>query len=229
MPAASESIDTGPIALVMASAAPRLNPFRTDAWVPLRNVAFADPASGSAHRKRLHVRRRSDGRARTVGDAGGHLVSVLFTIGYQGSDLDALVRVLTTNGVQEVVDVRLTPISRKPGFSKSALAATLGARGIAYQHDKNLGCPKEIRLRYQETGSFQSYARSYRHRVLTHAVRSVEALARRAAHHRLCLLCFEENALLCHRSLVADETRTASQRRVRIDHLAVPSSGRTCR
>lgn len=156
-------------------------------------------------------------------------MSVLFTIGYQGSDLDAVVRVLTTNAVQEVVDVRLTPISRKLGFSKSALAATLAARGIAYQHQRDLGCPREIRVRYQETGSFQGYARSYRHRVLAHAVRSVEALARRAVHHRLCLLCFEENPLLCHRSLVADEARKASQRRVRIDHLGVPSSGRTCR
>lgn len=156
-------------------------------------------------------------------------MTMLFTIGYEGSDLQSLIGVLSANGVDEVIDVRLTPISRKPGFSKSALAKALAEEGIAYQHHRDLGCPKEIRVRYWATRDFRNYAQAYRHRVLDGAAQCVHALVRRATSRRLCLLCFEENPLHCHRSLVAEETRRASRGEVHVDHLGVPSSGRTCR
>jgi hypothetical protein len=41
-----------------------------------------------------------------------------------------------------LIDVRDVPLSRKPGFSKSALQANLEAHGIAYVHLKGLGDPK---------------------------------------------------------------------------------------
>lgn len=156
-------------------------------------------------------------------------MSVLFTIGYQGCDLRSLIRVLAIKRIDEIVDVRLTPVSRKAGFSGSVLARALAAKGIAYQHRRDLGCPKDIRTRYRLTGDFHGYTRSYRHRVLERATESVQELARGVASRRLCLLCFEENPFQCHRSLVADETRRASQKEVRVDHLDVASSGRTCR
>ena len=156
-------------------------------------------------------------------------VALLFTVGYEGSDVSSLIAVLTRAGVEEVVDVRLTPLSRKPGFSKTALARALAAEGIGYSHQRDLGCPKDIRLSYRETGDFATYARSYRRRVLVRAASTVKALARTASSRRVCLLCFEKEASRCHRSLVAQDTQEANGGAIAVEDLSVPSSGRTSR
>ncbi|MDG4769766.1 DUF488 domain-containing protein [Solwaraspora sp. WMMD792] len=62
----------------------------------------------------------------------------LIGIGYEGRSVDGLIAELRAAGVSRLVDVRLTPISRKPGFSKSALAKALNAAGIAYEHRREL-------------------------------------------------------------------------------------------
>ncbi len=156
-------------------------------------------------------------------------MTVLYTVGYEGTDQASLLAVLGQKGIEEVVDVRLTPISRKPGFSKTALARALAADGIVYWHERDLGCPKEVRARYRETGDFAAYARSYRRRVLVRAASTVKALAHTASSRRICLLCFEKDAGRCHRSLVAEETGRANGEAIAVENLRVPSSGRTSR
>ncbi len=56
-------------------------------------------------------------------DATGHLVATgtLVSIGYEGKTLSDLVTQLLEQGVRVLVDVRLTPLSRKPGLSKTKL------------------------------------------------------------------------------------------------------------
>ena len=49
----------------------------------------------------------------------------LYTIGYEKRSIDDLLWVLRARGVDCVVDVRLKPWSRRPGFSKTKLAASL--------------------------------------------------------------------------------------------------------
>ena len=44
-------------------------------------------------------------------------------------------------GVEQVIDVRALPLSRRPGFSKSPLRAALAEAGIDYVHLKALGTP----------------------------------------------------------------------------------------
>ena len=156
-------------------------------------------------------------------------MAILFTVGYEGSDVRSLIRALRQNDVEEVVDVRLTPVSRKPGFSKTALASALVLEGIAYSHEPDLGCPKDIRIAYRRTDDFGAYARSYRRRVLVPAAAVVEALAHAASSKRLCLLCFERNASECHRSIVAEAAGCANGGGIVVEDLRVPSSGRTSR
>jgi len=156
-------------------------------------------------------------------------MAILFTVGYEGSDVRSLIGALRQNDVEEVVDVRLTPISRKPGFSKSALASALALEGIAYSHEPDLGCPKDIRVAYRKTDDFGAYTRAYRRRVLVRAAGIVEALAHTAGSKRLCLMCFERDASRCHRALVAEAARRANGRAIAVEDLTVPSSGRTCR
>src|SRR5687768_18157 len=70
----------------------------------------------------------------------------LATIGYEDQSLDDVIGRLRKARVALVVDVRAVAASRRPGFSKSMLAATLAEHGIDYVHLRQLGTPREGRL-----------------------------------------------------------------------------------
>ena len=44
----------------------------------------------------------------------------IFTIGYEGTTVPEFIAVLQKASVERVIDVRALPLSRRPGFSKSA-------------------------------------------------------------------------------------------------------------
>jgi uncharacterized protein (DUF488 family) len=66
-------------------------------------------------------------------------------VGYQGQTIDQFIGSLVDMRVTCVVDVRLTPLSRKFGFSKGSLARALASRGISYEHTPALGNPHDNR------------------------------------------------------------------------------------
>jgi uncharacterized protein (DUF488 family) len=66
----------------------------------------------------------------------------LRTIGYEAAPLDAVIRTLQETGVETLIDVRAVAASRRAGFSKRVLAASLADAGIAYAHLPALGTPK---------------------------------------------------------------------------------------
>src|SRR3712207_1547559 len=68
-----------------------------------------------------------------------------FTIGYEGADMDRFLMALKDAGVETLADVRAVALSRKRGFSKSALRDALADRDIGYRHFRELGTPKEGR------------------------------------------------------------------------------------
>jgi uncharacterized protein (DUF488 family) len=50
-------------------------------------------------------------------------MTTLYTIGYEGTDIDRFVATLKAVGVQLLADVRALPLSRKRGFSKNGAAS----------------------------------------------------------------------------------------------------------
>ena len=62
-------------------------------------------------------------------------------LGYQGLTIDEYTQKLVEQNIQTVVDVRLTPILRKSGFSKTRLKNHLEKHGINYVHFRELGKP----------------------------------------------------------------------------------------
>jgi uncharacterized protein (DUF488 family) len=130
----------------------------------------------------------------------------LFTIGYEGKALDDVLGRLKANRIELVVDVRALPLSRKRGFSKTALAKALDGVGIAYAHRVALGTPKPMRARYKRDHDFGALKISFEKYLAnqTHSLLDLIALVRGK---RACLLCFEADPALCHRSLVADAAR----------------------
>jgi uncharacterized protein (DUF488 family) len=127
----------------------------------------------------------------------------VWTVGYEGRTPDELVAVLRANGIRRLVDVRELPMSRKKGFSKSALAARLEAEGIAYTGMRRLGAPREARHRLRDTGDWESFAPVYQAH-LDEAPDAVADCAALAKTEPVALLCFERDAKDCHRGLLAE-------------------------
>lgn len=127
----------------------------------------------------------------------------IFTIGYEGANIASVLNALLENNVQTLVDVRLTPLSRKAGFSKTALSEHLQSVGIDYVHFKQLGCPNPIRNQYKIDSDWNKYTKAYK-RYLATQDDSVLDLTGLSFSSNCCLLCFERDASFCHRSFVAN-------------------------
>lgn len=129
------------------------------------------------------------------------MVAKIYTLGYEGLGLDEFLDILEQNQIRFLFDVRELPISRKPGFSKRALAEALEVRGISYEHWRKLGAPRDIRQALKRTGDWQAYERSYLE-LIDSRTEVLGRLAARAKQATICLLCFEKDYQECHRSLV---------------------------
>lgn len=128
--------------------------------------------------------------------------SHLFTFGYEGLDIAAFLARLREAQIRMIVDVRELPLSRKKGFSKTALREHLAAAGIGYVHLPVLGCPKSIRDKYRADGDWTRYTREFLAYLQTQDA-SVRELVRQARATSACLVCFEADYSMCHRTYVA--------------------------
>jgi uncharacterized protein (DUF488 family) len=142
----------------------------------------------------------------------------IFTIGYEGIDIDTFIAMLTDNGVETVVDVRELPLSRKAGFSKKALAAQLSLSGFDYLHVGKLGCPRSIRNAYREDSNWKRYTIGFIEYLQTQG-EPISSLTKLASESNCALLCFEADANFCHRSMVAKEV--ASHSGATVNHLKI--------
>jgi uncharacterized protein (DUF488 family) len=145
----------------------------------------------------------------------------LFTIGYEQTPAKAVLDELAQAGVKLLVDVRAVASSRRPGFSKSQLAAGLDERGISYLHLRGLGTPKTGR-EAARSGKFDTLHKIYAaHLKTTQAKEELDelsALVKKSG--PVCILCYERDHLHCHRRWIAEiiEDREG----VRIENLAAP-------
>jgi uncharacterized protein (DUF488 family) len=129
----------------------------------------------------------------------------IFTIGYEGTTMDAFLAALKDAGVEQVVDVRALPLSRRPGFSKTSLAATLKDAGIDYVHLKALGTPKPGRDAAKK-GDWRTMERVYAGQLeLPEAQAEAAKMRALAAEKRSALLCFERDPHHCHRTMLLRE------------------------
>lgn len=130
----------------------------------------------------------------------------LATIGYEGAAAHAVVSALADADVELLVDVRIRAQSRKPGLSKSSLAAELGRAGIDYQHLRDLGTPLDIRAEFR-AGNLDEGRDRYRSYLRSDdaAQLALERLAELAASQSTAILCFERDERTCHRMVVCEE------------------------
>ena len=146
------------------------------------------------------------------------LTPELLTIGYEGTTLARVIAALRAAQVELLIDLRAVPASRKPGFSKRLLAASLQAENISYRHLQALGTPKEGRdaARAGKIGHMHAIVRAHIASDQGQAELAQACAAARA--QRTCLMCFEHDPARCHRSLVAEMiAATTGQRIFHID------------
>lgn len=130
--------------------------------------------------------------------------NTIYTIGYEGVTVDALMRRLVSAGVRTLIDVRAVPLSRKPGFSKNRLAAHLAEHGIAYAGLKGLGTPAAGREAARKGRTAEMRRIFARHMDTELAQTDLTKALQIAGDAPACLLCFEHNATSCHRLMVAE-------------------------
>jgi uncharacterized protein (DUF488 family) len=145
-------------------------------------------------------------------------MQTLFTIGYEQAKPTAVLGELKRAKVDLLVDTRAVAASRRPGFSKRQLAASLDEAGIAYIHLQKLGTPAQGR-QAARSGDFDTLWRIYDKHIKTPEAQGAlgELLALIKAGKRVCLLCYERDPNECHRSRIAALVKERT--RVKVNNL----------
>lgn len=128
----------------------------------------------------------------------------IFTIGYEKATQADVIAALKAAGVERLIDVRAVPASRRPGFSKNILAASLADHGIDYVHLKALGTPAEGREAARK-GRTADLRRIYAGQLeLPEAIAQGARMLALVEEKASALLCYEREPSGCHRSLLIE-------------------------
>jgi uncharacterized protein (DUF488 family) len=145
----------------------------------------------------------------------------LFTIGYEQAKPDSVLGELRRAKVDLLVDTRAVAASRRPGFSKRQLAASLDDNGIAYIHMQKLGTPTEGRAAAR-SGDLEKLWRIYDKHINTPDAKAAldELIALIKSGKRVALLCYERDPNECHRSRIAALVK--KRMRIKVEDLIPP-------
>jgi len=144
----------------------------------------------------------------------------LYTIGFTQKTAQQFFELLRDNGVQRVVDIRISPQGQLAGFAKQDdLPYFLDklAKHCGYLYMPLLAPTKEMMHTYREGGNWTRYAARFEALM---DQRNIPAALDRSLFESAasCLLCSEPTADQCHRRLVA-ERLAKHWRHVEIVHL----------
>lgn len=130
----------------------------------------------------------------------------IFTIGHSTRPIDEFIRLLASNGVERVIDIRTIPKSRhNPQFNGDSLARSLRKAHIDYVHLKELGGLRRAQADSPNTGWRNASFRGYADYMQTEDFEKALARAIELANDKpSALMCAEAVPWRCHRSLVAD-------------------------
>ena len=145
----------------------------------------------------------------------------LFTIGYEQARPAAVLDELRRAKIDLLVDTRAVAASRRPGFSKRQLAASLDEAGIGYLHLQKLGTPAEGRAaaRSGDTDTlWRIYDKHIRQAEPQEALDKLVGLVKSGK--RIALLCYCRDPATCHRSRIVANVK--KRMRVKVEDLIPP-------
>lgn len=133
----------------------------------------------------------------------------LATIGYERATQADVIARLQAAGVDLLIDVRAVAASRRAGFSKTLLSASLNAAGIGYVHLRQLGTPKPGREAARKGRVAEMHAIFEDHMAEPAAQVELARATDLVREKRVALLCYEAEACGCHRRILSDRIREA--------------------
>ena len=143
----------------------------------------------------------------------------IWTIGHSTRTIDEFISLLEENGVKLLADVRTWPGSKRyPQFNKEALAESLDANGIRYEHFPELGGKRKSKQDSRNTAWRNASFRGYADYMETEQFqKGIERLLDVAAESGpTAIMCAEAVWWRCHRSLISDYLKA---RGVEVQHI----------
>ena len=137
------------------------------------------------------------------------MAGTIWTLGHWTSPVDAVLATLRSVEIDELVDVRKLPGSRRsPQFDAEEMTRWLGGAGIGYRRSAELTGrrPKQrdvdpqLNAGWQNT-SFRNYAD---HTLSAEYEQGIEELEALAAEHHVAVMCGEPMPWRCHRLLISN-------------------------
>lgn len=139
----------------------------------------------------------------------------VYTVGYEGMSVDALLDLLLRQAIRRLIDVRSNPIARRYGFHKTTIRKLCDDLGIQYQHVASLGVPSAWRSDLSDPSSYSRLFERYEKEILPRQSRAIDTVGSLMAELPSALMCMEADHQSCHRSRLAAEVarRTSLQTR----------------
>ncbi|MEE8348614.1 MAG: DUF488 domain-containing protein [Acidobacteriota bacterium] len=131
----------------------------------------------------------------------------IFTIGHSTRSFEAFARLLQEQGIEQLLDVRSYPTSRKfPHFSQENLSRALEEMGVLYHHLKALGGFRKSHLQNSPNDGWESPGfRAYADYAMTEEFHTaLDALVESSSEANSVLMCAEADPHRCHRQLICD-------------------------
>jgi uncharacterized protein (DUF488 family) len=135
------------------------------------------------------------------------MISRIWTIGHSTREIDSFISLLKQNGIKLLADVRSLPGSKRyPQFNREALAESLNASGIRYEHFRELGGRRKTKPDSRNTAWRNASFRGYADHMETEEFhKGVERLLDLASETGpAAIMCAEAVWWRCHRSLISD-------------------------
>ena len=141
----------------------------------------------------------------------------VYTAGYEGLHIDGFLNILLKAGIQQVIDVRGNPVSRRYGFHKSTLSKLCKGLDIQYRHVPEVGIPSEFRVNLQQPSDYIQLFQNYKKTVLVNQQDAIERISDWMVSCPSVLVCMEANPFFCHRFHLAEQI--VNQTKLPINHL----------
>lgn len=125
---------------------------------------------------------------------------VIYSIGYEGYTIESFICRLLELGIEQIIDVRKNPLSRKPGFSKNQLRMALEQNQIEYVHIPALGIPSDLRKNLKTAKDYKELFDFYEAEILPYQEDAIQRAIELIKERRSALMCFEAEPLECHRT-----------------------------
>lgn len=139
----------------------------------------------------------------------------VYTVGYEGMSIDALLDLLLKRGIRRLIDVRCNPIARRYGFHKSTMAKLCNDVGLSYEHFPVLGVPSGWRADLADASAYERLFERYKVEILPRHTSAIDRVSGLVAELPSALMCMEADHRSCHRSRLAVEVADRTSLQIR--------------